>query len=77
MRSSIRAVGDRVERGARLVHQHDVGLDRERAGDAEALLLTTREREAALLELVLHLVPQRGPVSACSTMSSMLDRFGR
>ena len=51
---------DRVERRARLVHQHDVGLDRERTGDAQALLLTTRQREAAVLELVLHLVPERG-----------------
>ena len=36
---------DRVERGARLVHEDHVGLDREAARDAQALLLTTRERE--------------------------------
>ena len=52
--------GDRVERRARLVHEHDVGLDRDRARDAQALLLAAGQREAAVLELVLHLVPQRG-----------------
>src|SRR5687768_9005069 len=33
---------DRVERRARLVHEDHLGLDGERAGDAEALLLTAR-----------------------------------
>ena len=33
-----RAAGERVERGERLVHQHDLRLDRERARDADALL---------------------------------------
>ena len=51
---------DRVQRRARLVHQDDVRLDRERAGDAEPLLLAAGERERALLQLVLHLVPERG-----------------
>ena len=31
--------GDRVERGARLVHQDDFGADGDGAGDAQALLL--------------------------------------
>ena len=33
----------RVERGERLVEQHDLGLDRERAGERDALLLAARE----------------------------------
>ena len=49
---------DRVERRARLVHQDHLGLDRQRPGDAEPLLLAAGERQAALLELVLHLVPE-------------------
>jgi hypothetical protein len=37
-----------------------IGLDRHRAGDAQALLLAAGQRQAALLQLVLDLVPQRG-----------------
>ena len=51
--------GDRVERRGRLVEQQHLGLDRERARDAEALLLTAREAERALLEAVLDLIPER------------------
>src|SRR3954452_2801770 len=51
---------DRVERGAGLVHQDHVGLDRERAGDAQALLLTARETRARLVQPVLHFVPEPG-----------------
>ena len=50
---------DRVECGRRLVHEDDVGLDRERARDAQALLLTSREAKGAVLQPILHLVPQR------------------
>ena len=50
---------DRVERGGRLVHQQHLGLDGERAGDAEPLLLAAREAERALLEAVADVVPQR------------------
>ena len=39
--------GDRIERAARLVHQHDLGLDGDRARDAQALLLTTGQTERA------------------------------
>ena len=38
--------GDRIERGARLVHQDHLGLDGDRARDAEALLLAARQRRA-------------------------------
>ena len=50
--------GDRVQRRARLVHQQHVGLHRDRAGDAQPLLLTTGEPAAGLVEPVLDLVPQ-------------------
>ena len=50
--------GDRVDRRARLVHEDHLGLDGDRAGDAEPLLLAAGERQARLLELVLDLVPQ-------------------
>ena len=36
---------DRVERRRRFVHQQDLGLDRQRARDAETLLLAAGERE--------------------------------
>src|SRR5215470_17381307 len=51
---------DRVERGSRLVHEDDVRLDRERAGDAEPLRLPAGQAQAGVAEAVLHLVPQRG-----------------
>ena len=60
IRSSILpvAIGSRAE--ARLVHQDDVGLDGERAGDAEPLRLPAGQAQARLVQPVLHLVPQRG-----------------
>src|SRR3954471_10134910 len=51
---------DRVEGGAGLVHEDYVGLDRDRARDAKALLLAAREADAGLVEAVLDLVPQAG-----------------
>src|SRR5690606_26986967 len=54
------AGGDRVERGRGLVEQQHGGLDRHAARDAQALLLAAGERQAALVELVLHFLPQRG-----------------
>ena len=50
---------DRVERRGRLVHQDHVGLDGDRAGDAEPLLLAAGEAEGVVLEPVLDLVPER------------------
>src|SRR5438270_6593421 len=50
---------DRVERRGGLIHQHDVRLDRDRAGDAEALLLAAGEGERARFLPVLDLVPER------------------
>ena len=55
---------DRIERRARLVEQDDLGLDRHGAGDAQPLLLAAGQAQAAGVELVLHLVPQRGARAA-------------
>ena len=38
-----RVAGERVERAERLVHQHDLGLGGERAGDADALAFAAGE----------------------------------
>ena len=46
-----------VECLGRLVHQQNVGLHGKRAGDAQALLLSTRKTQARLFELVLDLIP--------------------
>ena len=52
--------GDGIEGGAGLVHEDDIGVVGEGAGDAEALLLAAGEGEAGLLQVVLHLVPEGG-----------------
>src|SRR5947208_8831796 len=49
-----------VERRAGLVHEDHVGLDGDRARDAEALLLAAREAHTRVAEAVLGLVPQPG-----------------
>jgi hypothetical protein len=54
------AGGDRIERGARLVHQDHVRIDGDAAGDAEPLLLAARHPVGVLVEPVLDLVPERG-----------------
>ena len=53
---------DRIESGRRLVEQDHFRADRHGAGDAQALLLAARQAEAAGVQLVLHLGPQRGPL---------------
>ena len=53
------AGGDGIERRARLVHQDDRGIHRGGAGDAQALLLAAGKSVGALVQTVLHLVPQR------------------
>ena len=55
---------DGVERRARLVEQQHFRIHRQRARDAQALLLAARERIGRLVQLVLHFVPQRGPLQA-------------
>ena len=51
---------DRIERRARLVHQQHRRFGGDRARDTEALLLAAGQGEAAGMQLVSHLVPQRG-----------------
>src|SRR3990172_336327 len=53
-----------VERRRRLIHEDDLRLGGDGAGDAQALLLTARQRQPGLAELVLHLVPQGRPAEA-------------
>src|SRR5438270_2908096 len=55
---------DRVERGARLVHQNDLRLDREGARDAKPLLLTSGKSVAADVQPVFDFVPERGGAQA-------------
>src|SRR5712672_2496069 len=50
---------DRIERRAWLVKQNHLGAYRHRAGDAKPLLLAAGQAEAAGVQLVLDLVPQR------------------
>ena len=52
--------GGRVDGGAGLVHQQDIGLHRKHARDAQTLLLTTRERQTILVELIGYLFPEVG-----------------
>ena len=50
--------GDRVEGRGGFVHQDDLRFYRQGAGNAQALLLSARDGQSGLVELVLHLVPQ-------------------
>ena len=56
--------GDRIERRRRLVHQEDLGLDRQRPGDAQPLLLAARERQRRGVQPVADLVPERRRLQA-------------
>ena len=48
---------DRVQSRCRLIQQDDLGFDGHSAGNAQALLLTARERQTALVQLVFDFVP--------------------
>ncbi len=52
--------GDGVEGGGGLVHEEDLRLGGDGAGDAKPLLLAAGEADAGLAEIVLHLVPEGG-----------------
>ena len=52
--------GRGVDGGAGLVHQEDIGLHRKHARDAQTLLLTARERQTILVELIGYLFPEVG-----------------
>ena len=49
----------RVDAAEGLVHEDDVGLDGDRARDAQTLLLTARQAGAWRVQPILGLVPQR------------------
>ena len=49
--------GDRVQRGARLIKQQHFRADRDTAGNAQTLLLTTGERIPALVQFIFGFVP--------------------
>src|SRR5689334_25259445 len=50
----------RIERRTGLIHEDHLGLDRDRPGDAQALLLASRERRAGTVQAVFHFLPQAG-----------------
>src|SRR5271155_4204147 len=52
---------ERVQRRSGLVEQQDLRLDRDRAGNAQSLLLTAREAKPALPQLVPYFVPECRP----------------
>src|SRR6185295_6410914 len=62
---------DRVQRGGGLIHEDDLGLDGDRARDAQALLLAAGEADARLTEAVLDLLPQAG--AAQRLLDALLD----
>ena len=48
-----------VEGGAGLVHQQELGLDRQEPGDAQLLLLFQGQVDGLVVEAVLDLVPEQ------------------
>src|SRR5262249_43969587 len=68
---------DRVERRARLVHEDDLGLHGDGAGDAEPLLLAARHPERRRLQAVLDLVPEgrapQGPLDDVVELALLAD----
>ena len=65
--------GDGIERRAGLVQQQHFRIDRQRARDAQTLLLAARQRVGRFVQFVLDFVPQRRAAQALSTIS--LARF--
>ena len=51
--------GNRIERGRRFIHENDFGIDRNRAGDANTLLLPAGKSERAFMQTVTDFVPNR------------------
>ncbi len=56
--------GDGIESGARFVEQQYFRIDRQRAGNAEPLLLAAGERSCRLAQLVFHFGPEGGATQA-------------
>src|ERR671933_77409 len=75
---------DRVEGRARLVHEDHVGLQGDRPGDAQALLLAAGEADPRLVEPVLDLVPEPradqralNPLAEVDALDSAQPKAGR
>ena len=62
--------GDGIERGAGLIEKQHFRIDRQRASDAEPLLLAAGERERGLVQVILHFLPKSGAAQA------VLDEIG-
>src|SRR6476469_3837983 len=68
---------DRVERRAGFVHQDDFGIDGDRAGDAQPLLLAAGQCGSAFRKTVLDLIPQAGALERAFDNSVELALRGR
>lgn len=51
--------GNRVEGARSLIHKQHLRLNRQRASDAQTLLLAARKRKGALLQTIFHFVENR------------------
>ena len=56
--------GPRIERRGRLVHEQDLRIDGQGAGDAQPLLLPAGKAQGVVVQPVLDLVPQAGALQA-------------
>ena len=50
----------RIECRSRLNHENDLGLDRQKTGDAKPLLLIKRQFQSRVMQLVLQQIPEPG-----------------
>jgi len=64
-----------IERRAGLIHENDLRLEGQQAGDAEFLLLIKRKRRRPRLELVLEVSPQ--PDIRERLLNSLVEKSGR
>ena len=64
MRAAMRPMAEQTVRSnillSEIVHQENIGLHRKHARDAQTLLLTARERQTILVELIGYLFPEVG-----------------
>ncbi len=69
--------GDGIERRAGLVEQQHFGIHRQRARDAQALLLAAGEAVGGLVQLILDFVPQGGAAQALLHLVFQVGPRGR
>ena len=55
---------DGIERGARFVEEQNFRFNRQRASNAQALLLTTGKLVSGFVQVIFHFVPERGVAQA-------------